>query len=183
MSKLINVLLFSFWRLNPSFSQTATLKSKNDINKHALIVAVWGNYRSIASINYERIFSNSKYQNIFLTSSIGVGILPGFKTQNLKLKSIKTIPILFSILVGKKKHFAEFGLGYTGAFGQNAIDSSTSPPHQFLKYESAYSINVGYRFMEYKGAMFVVTPLSLIWTNNKTSRFMYSFSFSIGSTF
>lgn len=150
-------------------------------NKQAIIAGTWGYTRSIVAVMYERFFITANNQNLLFAARTGIGYSPGIKSINLK--GVISVPVLFSVLLGKKKNFFQLSVGYTSSFGKEGIDSTVTPPAKYLKYEASYCINLGYRFMEYKGATFEVTPISLIWTNNPDSRFMWSFGFSVGGAF
>jgi hypothetical protein len=82
------------------------------------------------------------------------------------------------MLAGNKKHFAQLGVGYTAAFGKDGVDSTTRPPTISQKFESAFMISLGYRYMG-QGIVIQAFPL-LQWTNNPGSPFSILFGFVIG---
>ena len=167
-----------FFTVQVAHSQAVGTKQ----NRQALVAEVLGNSRSIFSFNYERFFGIPKNERFFWSTRVGVGYNPGIKRINLK--GTTSIPVVFTMLWGAGgTHYIEAKAGYTGSIGKDAIDSTVAPPARYLKYESACILSLGYRFMEYKGAMLEIIPMSLVWTNNPTARFKYSFGFSIGGAF
>ncbi len=92
------------------------------------------------------------------------------------------MPFVFSALAGKKNHYAQLGVGYTPIFGHNFIDSSTTPPGTFKKFESAYIISLGYRYMNRFGTIVQFFP-TLEFLPNSIKKVVLGFGFSIGGSF
>jgi hypothetical protein len=149
--------------------------------KNAITVEALGHSRGLVSINYERLFK-PQGDNILFSIRTGVGYTPGINIGSKRLKGSAYVPLVLSLLAGKKSHFAQFGLGYTAAFGHDFVDSTTSPPTIYQKFESAYIVSLGYRYMNNHGMVAQIYPL-LQWTNNPTSKFAVGFGLSIGETF
>ena len=179
LNEILNSLIIIIFKSQILFGQFEYYES--EANKQSIFVEILGNSRSIISINYERFWGDQEVNKIIFSTRIGVGYTPGNKVKNLK--GFTSIPLSVSALYGTGKNHIVFGLHYTGTFGQNFIDSSYAPPKYFLNYESAFILSLGYRFMKYKGVMLELCPVSLVWTNNPTSRFMMGFGFSIGHAF
>lgn len=149
-------------------------------NKNSLTVEVAGYSRSLFSINYERL--NKLSPNYFLyTIRAGIGYTPGANIKSERHKGTVTTPLVLSLLAGKKKHFAQLSIGYTASFGQDFIDSTTTTPTIYQKFESAYILSLGYRYMR-NGFVGQAFPL-LQWTNNPSSKFSVGFGVSLGLTF
>ncbi len=167
-------LIFS----NYSYSQTKLFEEQ----KNGVIVEVLGHSHSIVSVNYERFLYKSKKNFFNYTFRAGIGYTPSLKIKSERLKSFKSLPVAFTALVGKKKHFAQFSIGYTPIFGQNFIDSTTLPPTIFKKFESVYIASLGYRFYDGYGTTAQVFP-TLNFSPSNTKKVTFGFGFSIGATF
>lgn len=172
----IILFLFPSVRLYCQSAAVPVEYPKNDITVEAL-----GHSRGLISINYERFFKPQMNNFIFSTRT-GVGYTPGINIGSKRLKGSAYVPLVLSALVGKKNHFAQVGVSYTAAFGHDFVDSTTSPPTIYQKFESAYIVSLGYRYMSYHGIVAQIYPL-LQWTNNPTSKFAVAFGLSIGETF
>ena len=154
--------------------------NENEHIKQSLFCEVAGSSRSIISLNYERIFYIPKVENLYLSIRTGLGYTPGIKSKNLK--GTTSVPATVSFLYGRK-HFVVLGIDYTSTFGQDFVDTTYTPAKLYLKYESSIILNLAYRYMQYKGVMFEITPVSLIWTNNPSSKFIWGFGFGVGYAF
>jgi hypothetical protein len=155
------------------------LYGQENIDKNLMTVEVFGHSQSLFSVNYERIFKLSPH--LLYTLRTGIGYTPGLTIKDERHKGTLTIPFVFSLLAGTKKHYAQLGVGYTAAFGQDYIDSTTTTPTIHQKFESSYILSFGYRYM-WNGFMGQAFPL-LEWTNNPSSRFSVGFGVALGMTF
>ncbi|MDI3318387.1 hypothetical protein [Pinibacter soli] len=116
------------------------------------------------------------------TLSSGLGFNPGSEYNGKKMKGTSFIPLTFYGLFGGKSSFAQLGVGYTAAFGPEFIDSTGSPPVIYKKFESAYIVSLGYRYMNKYGTILQGYPL-LQWTNNPSNKFSFGFGFFFGFAF
>jgi len=178
MVRFFMFALFLFLSIR-MYCQSAT--APVSYQKNAIAVEALGHSRSLISVNYER-FLKPQMKNFLFSFRTGIGYTPGTDIGSKRLQGAAYVPLVLSALVGNKKHFAQFGLGYTAAFGHNFVDSTTSPPTIYQKFESAYIISLGYRYMNYHGVMIQLYPL-LQWTNNPTDKFAVGFGLSIGEIF
>lgn len=171
------LLVVSFLFSIQSFGQV-TIDSA--IIKNTVFTEFLGPARSIISANYERIFcfSNAHFLYTFRT---GIGYVPGSTESRTPHKGTVTIPVVASLLAGGKAGYAQLGIGYSYSFGDSYTDSTVNPPQVFQKYEPAYSLSMGYRYMGHN-IVAQAFPM-LLWTNNPTNRFSVSFGFSIGTIF
>lgn len=173
--RIIPVLIFFF--LN-QFSYGQSGDTVRTTCRNAFLGELGGNSRSLMSLNYERLFSLSHETPFYFSLRTGVGYTPG--SEDRKIKTTVSVPLVASLLVGvADKHFMHFALGYTASFGNDAIDSTYSPPRHYQKYERAYIVRLGYRFMERKNVLVEAAPVA-IWTNNPTSKFEWSFGIGLG---
>lgn len=176
--KYISIFISTIFINIGSFSQSIK-RDKNEI-KNAIIVEGLGHSRALIALNYERIFYIEK-EFIFYGIRTGIGYTPGINIRNERLKSSKYIPLLLSLNAGKKHNYAQLGIGYNAAFGHDFIDSTTTPASVYKKFESAFIISLGYRYMN-NGTIFQIYPL-LQWRNNPSSKFAVGFGLSIGGRF
>ena len=159
------------------YGQDSSLNRKN---KNAFTIEVAGHSRGLISVNYERMFFTPvKY--IFYGVRTGVGYVPGMNIRDKRHKGTVTVPLVFSLLVGKKKSYVQLSLGYASSFGHDFIDSTTTTPTVYQKFESVYTIGLGYRFIWNDFVAQAYPMLQL--TSNYYSRFSVGFGVSIGSTF
>src|SRR5690606_15739375 len=120
-----------------------------------------GHSESLISVNYERIF-NANYEKLLYSSRIGLGYIPGGeKKENVAVSpSITSIPVVFSILYGKI-HFVQLGFGYTALFSENFVDTSVNPNIAYKKFQSDFSVSLGYRFMTKDGIVAQAYPIAI----------------------
>lgn len=160
-----------------SYSQNNT---NNNIDNNSVTVEVFGHSRSLFSVNYERLLKlPSDY--FFCALRTGVGYSPWVNMNSGRHKGTLTVPAVLSLVVGKKKHYAQLCFGYSASFGEDFIDSTTTTPTIYQKFESTYSLSLGYRYM-WNGFVGQAYPL-LQWTNNPSSKFSIGGGVSIGVTF
>ncbi len=158
-----------------SFGQDTTGK----INANFLLVEVFGHSSSLFSANYEKILV-LPLSSHFCSFRAGIGYSPGITIGSNRHKGVITTPLVFSLLFGKKKNYVQLGIGYTSAFGENWIDSTTTNPTIYQKFESAYILSLGYRYI-WKAFTFQIYPL-VEWTTNPSSRFSIGGGISLGNS-
>ncbi|SHI67329.1 hypothetical protein [Flavobacterium terrae] len=175
MNKFLIILLLTFQN---SFCQNF---STENINNSASI-EISGHSESIISINYERLFTNYNSKFIYLLG-IGVGRNPGAdKESNIRFPATTSLPVFGGVLFGKRDHFAQIKFGYTPIFSKNFIDTSLEPNVVYKKFQSDYSLSLGYRFMSNSGIVAQGFPI-FIWKQNPNEKFKISFGVSLGYAF
>ncbi|MEZ4854007.1 hypothetical protein [Flavobacterium sp.] len=171
MRFLLILILFFCQR---TFCQSDSLSCKS-----AFYFEVLGHTRSLVSLNYEKtIFSiNDK---ISLNTRIGVGYnSSGRNDKDEKLNNTVFFPSVFLIQFGKKTHFINMGLGYSLAFSRNLTDNSINPPYHYPRFESAYSLSIGYKFQkDHLFVQFYPVLINTINTKNKEISAGLSFGFA-----
>lgn len=176
--KMLSIFLFFLLDNHIAFGQDVT--KNNFVDRNSFTVEVFGHCRSIFSANYERLFNISP-NYYFYTVRTGIGYSPGVNIGSERIKSTVTVPFVFSILAGRKQNFAQLSASYAASFGHDFIDSTIAPPAIYQKFESAYSLSLGYRYMWND---FVAQAFPLIqWTNNPSAKFSVGFGVSLGMTF
>ena len=133
-----------------------------------------GHTRSIISFNYEKNFYrfNDRFS---LSARTGLGIEPGYKVDGEKYRSRKTIPTVLLLQVGRKTHFINMGAGYSATFVKHLTDNTGDVPKYYPRYESAYSMSVGYRFA-YDGVMAQFYPVYIL-PNDSDAEISFGISF------
>jgi len=173
------IIVLCLFSIKPVFSQIGV--NRNTFYKNSIFCELIGHSRSLLSVNYEKI--SNLYENVFFyTSRLGIGYTPGLKIKSEKHSGTISVPAVLSLLVGKKNSYAQLGVGYAASFGQDFVDSTSTPPSIYQKFESSYTISIGYRYMDSNGLVAQIYPL-LQWTNNSSSKFNVGFGLSIGVAF
>lgn len=122
------VIVFFFYNMSVFSQENITNKKSN----HTIFLELAGNTGSY-SINYDNIFFSQNCTKF--TFRIGFSILP---TKPILI----LLPLEFNGLLGKSKHFFEYGLGYTPALNEN-------------KYKNLLLVRIGYRFQKREGGFFL----------------------------
>ncbi|GAB2834261.1 hypothetical protein [Ferruginibacter profundus] len=135
-----------------------------------------GNSGALLSINYERIFgSNPK-------NKIHYSIRAGFASSVRHADStrIYNIPLEFNIYYGKKRHFMESSLGWTGIIGKDFTDMTFTPAKYYQAFENLYTFRIGYRLITQGGGFIRVAPLVLQLTNYGQTKLRYTIAIAAG---
>lgn len=142
----------------------------------------FGHSESLISVNYERIF-HTNLEKLLYSSRIGMGYVPGGEeNKNYAVSpSITTIPIVFSLLYGEK-HFVQLGLGYSALFSQDFVNTRFNPNVVYKKFQSDFSISIGYRFMTKDGIVAQAYPVFIL-KDNPVTKSTLSFGVSLGYSF
>ncbi len=153
-------------------------QSDNNFKKNAIYFDVMGHTRNIFNLNYERtIYKISDY--FYINARTGVGYTSGkVEEQNLRFNSMTTIPNVILLQIGKKNHFANIGIGYSMTFASHLKDDRTIPTIFYPRFDSAYSISIGYKFTIHNIIM-QVYPVYIIPKNEDNE---VSFGISFGYT-
>ena len=151
----------------------------NFYNQQTIFCEVGGHTRSLLSVNYERLFKGP-VKNTLWSVRTGIGIAPGESERDIP--SVTSVPVVLSLLIGKTRHFVDLSVGWTASWGKDKIDSSQRPPQVYQKFESAYVLTLGYRFMKIDNVMFEGAP-TVLWTNNPGEKFQWSFTIIVGYAF
>jgi len=167
------------------YSQYACCQSDTDgaaNSKNTVTAELFGHSRSLISVNYERLTKPFKEYFIFSLRT-GIGYSPGLEVdEERKLKGITAIPVVASLLVGGYDHYVQLGIGYTASFGEDYVDTTVNPEKVYQKFESAYIVSLGYRYMEVDGLTAQAYPM-LVWSDNPSSKFSFSFGVALGYAF
>jgi hypothetical protein len=154
------------------------LSAQNDLSeerpKNVIVVSIIGDGANV-SLNYERIVILNK--NFFLTGRLGGGygrqLTPGAEADTVSRPVYLTIPLQITLNAGKKRHFAEAGIGSNATIGN-------VHPH-LLYYATA-----GYRFQPLRSGNLSIR-LYGNWLFNKSDNFrnlyFVPFGASIGIVF
>jgi hypothetical protein len=183
MLKLKNIAL-GMMLLSILFVSQGAYSQKVDstsYDKNAVLAGALGHARGIFSLEYERMFKSKRIKPFIYTAGTGIGYTWG--SHESGQKGIVYFPFTAGLLVGKGNHYGHVRVGYTGAIGQEKIDTTYSHTPPNVKNESAYIISVSYRYMKHKDFVAEISPMTLIWTNNPNRRFIYSCCFRIGGAF
>jgi len=158
---VFNFLLLSFSLFSQSKDSTV---QQNIKSKNAIFIEGLGSSASFVSLNYDRIIFQSEITK--LTISAGVGLFPVVDKENIAHKNVYYIyglPVSTNLLLGKKKHYAELGVGVSYSKGLEASFSSTG---RVVLSEMLFLVpRVGYRFQRNQGGFFFrigFTPLVLL---------------------
>ena len=142
-------------------------------------------------------------ENVSFSGSIGLGMIdpssPIFNEQNLTSSELDiVIPLEASLLIGKRKHFLELGLGTHLLFGLEKTEESlmTEAPSgiQVSRYQGENEStslwvfsNIAYRYQpKADGGMFFrtgVMPTIQPYTMQKETNFNVGFNIGVGYTF
>jgi len=172
-------ILFVFLIISQS-SFCQNLSSKDVHN--SIYYELFGHSETILSVNYERLFTNENNNFIYI-AGIGIGRNPGADEESInKRPAVTTFPIIGGILYGKKNHFAQLKIGYTPVFSKDYVDTSVNPNIIYKKFQSDYSLSMGYRFMANNGIVIQGFPI-FIWSENQSKKFSVSFGLCIGYAF
>jgi hypothetical protein len=165
------------------FQTTYSQNSKKEKNSNAINFEFAGHSETIFSVNYERFFTKENRNLIYLLS-IGIGVSPstGDNENEENPPSTTTIPVVGGILYGKN-HFAQIKFGYTPVFSKDFVDTSLNPNVVYKKFQSDFSLSIGYRFMPKKDGIVVQGYPIFIWSNNPTEKFKINFGVSLGYAF
>jgi hypothetical protein len=146
-------------------------------NRQTIFWELGGHARGEVTLNYERLFKGP-FKNTLWTLRTGFGIMPPVSERNIP--PVYSVPAVATFLWGRK-HMVNLSVGWTASWSKPAIDSSVLPHVIFQKFESAYIVTLGYRFMKYDNVMFLVGPTFLM-TNNP-NKFQWSYDFTVGYAF
>jgi len=152
-------------------------QSNTTYKKNAITLEAFGHSNSLIAINYERVFSSNN-EKILYVGRVGYGRTPGDdKERGTSFNGVNSIPVVFSLLYGNE-HFVQLGLGYIAVFSQDHLDGDTL----YKKYESDFSISLGYRYMSKTGVVAQIYPIFII-RDNSSQRSLFSLGVSLGYAF
>jgi|GEM_PF-5617178 len=148
-------------------------------SRQVIFWEIGGHTRGLLSVNYERLFKGP-FRNSLWSLRTGVGISPGESDRDIP--SITSVPAVASLMVGRRRHFVVLSVGWTASFSRDKIDSTQKPPMVYQQFEPAYVVTLGYRLMKIDNVMFEAAP-TVLWTNNPTRKFQWSFTLIVGFAF
>lgn len=170
MKKLFVLFFFS---LNTVFSQ--------DMNKkNTLSLAALGHAETIISAHYERLFAFNDINKLYGSVGMGIGRNPGYTVYGKEFSGMTTLPIVASLFYGKK-HFIHLKIGYIPIFSENFIDTSLNPSLVYKKFESDFSVSLGYKLMLSDGITLQFYPVAIV-RNNPNQNFLMSFGIEMGGS-
>lgn len=149
-----------------------------NLRKQSLYIEIFGNTYGIIGLNYERIFHDSGNDLIHFTCRTGIG----FDHRSIDSSGIINLPVEFTFLLGKRIHFLETGLGWTGSFGKYYSNDLLSPPVKYNSFGNVYLFRLGYRFTSNNGILVRAAPLLQL-VDNPAPKLEVSFGLSIGLSF
>ena len=133
---LIFVLTISAAQAQRKASRHSPKKVKRT---HTFFVEGGGN-GIYGSVNYDKAFNFSRFAASF---RVGVGLLPSSNSASNYIYPV--IPLEGNILIGKKNHFLEIGLGVSSLIVYRSI-SQPSPKYIFMGFA-----RIGYRMQKDNG--------------------------------
>jgi hypothetical protein len=173
------ILIFGIFLLaagrNPAYGQFKP--KQDDFNKQSIYLEFGGNGRSVLCLNYERLFP-SPVSYLHYTARIGVG----FSSRNFDSSGIVNVPLEATVLLGRRKHFLEAGVGYTASFQNSNTDTTITPHLHYNSLSGIYCFRLGYRFALTDGVLFRFAP-SLQLEQNPVWKVDLSWGVSIGVSF
>ena len=169
--KITLIFLLSF---NINFGQSEIYYKKNCVS-----LEFFGHSSSVISFNFERIIN--PYDMIKFTAKIGIGQNPSYEIKDTKFYYNSTIPIVITTLLGHKYNFAQFGMGYSATFASNLNDDISIPNVIYPRFESGYSLSLGYRYMR-DDLIFQLYPI-LEWRTITEPKAKLWFGISMGKAF
>ncbi len=92
------------------------------------------------------MFKPAHIKPLIFTADFGLGYTWG--SHESKQKGIVYFPVGVGFLLGGGNHYGHVRAGYTGAIGQELIDTTYSRTPPNVKNESAYIVSVAYRYIE-----------------------------------
>lgn len=146
-------------------------------NKNIFSLNVLGHSDSFVAVQYDRLFF-SNFEKVTYSFGVGIGRKPGFDTKGTHFKGVTTVPVVFSMLYGKK-HFIELGLGYAAVFSEDFTYSSTEI---YKKFESDISVSLGYKLILESGLVVQAYPV-FIMKDNPATKSKFSFGVGVGYLF
>jgi hypothetical protein len=157
MIKYITLFLFVFLIGRNAVCQSNVEKPfRNSFN-----VEIFGNSLTLLSFHYERFFKSNK--NKFLKYSGRTGF--GLTKSIFDLKPLYSIPIEFNMILGKKRHFLDIGVGTTLYIGTSNLNDTLIPQGFKTNFTNYYTFRIGYRLAglpDNEHAVFRIAPLIVL---------------------
>lgn len=156
----------------PTKIHTAEIKLPSDISERAQNVFFeLGGQGLQYSVNYDTRFSDRRN---------GFGGRAGIGFFTLKGKKIANIPLSLNYLLGKGRHFAEFGIGTSVLLSNSSENPAPGyfPPAKSIVY---YTTNMSYRFQPIHKGLFLQTGVGPVF--NTDFELVFYFGVGIGYTF
>ena len=158
------------------YSQSVDSLSHKQIKAtNSLFIEGEGNSYTFASLNYERIIFQAKIVRITVGTGFGISPLPKDAISPQRKYFAYGIPFSANLLLGKNKHYFEFGPGITYNKGTDVV---FNPTGTYLGENLFFIPRVGYRYQRNNGGFIFrigFTPLILL---KDYSRFDLLFHFA-----
>ncbi len=162
--RIFRLLLLCFSLLFISFSYGQTDFSQSSRNN--VLLEILGN-GGVYSINYERFVLDD------VISRIGIGAWNDFSVSGGK-KSLITIPVLTSGLIGSRKSKLEVGFGFL--VGRQKFTSSFGRSLNWTAPIADATGVVGYRYQPFDGGLMLRAGISCFYVFNREHRFPYNYN-------
>ena len=136
-----------------------------------------GHSHSLLSVNFETIIFH--FSNLSASLRTGVGIAPGVNVSNIKHKAVWSIPFVANCYLRKGVSNVFIRGGYTLSFGEDWIDTTTSPLTHHYSIEPIVVFSFGYRYINPNGALFDIYP-TFQQNIKQSKRFFFGVGLGIG---
>jgi hypothetical protein len=134
--------------------------SAQDMELRNSFYAELGGNGEYISVNYERFFFRED------TSVWKLCLRQGISASGRKdHTTLFGFPFEINCLVGKQRHFLEFGAGYTPFIGNSKLDNPNLPVGYKTNFDYSYFFRLGYRLITKGDAVIRIAPLGRFYHN------------------
>lgn len=152
--KLFFFILQFVFLLNLHSQKTPYNPIGDTLRKNAVYVQALGNSRTVLSLNYEKRLFQSPNNLAYFFGRIGSSIGKNSFDSTL----FYVLPLEFIVVIGKRTHFFEAGVGVTLNFGNSELKALNIPENVNSNFYYFYPVRFGYRLVE-DNFFFRVSPL------------------------
>lgn len=154
---------------------------------NAIYLEFGGNARAV-SLNYERKLLHKNYFSFYGRLGFGLDIFK-FSQGNMLVPSI---PIELSTSIGKRKYFAEIGIGGTPFWSKTETWSSNVYYYDLnidsldYKFYILFIPRIGYRYQSNKGWLMRLAFTPILYNssnNNNNNKYLTYYGISVGKIF
>ncbi|WP_445710536.1 hypothetical protein [Flavobacterium sp.] len=117
--------------------------------KNAVYYDFMGHTRSTYSLNYERYLFKI-YKDLHLNARTGIGHYKYYNYENYVTANAVIIPTAAVLEYGKQNHFFNISGGYSASF------IKMKPESKLPRFDSAYSLSIGYKYITDTGWFFQI---------------------------
>ncbi|MCF6133539.1 hypothetical protein [Flavobacterium wongokense] len=144
MKSKIFLTIFMVMILSNTFGQK--------FSKNSVYYDAYGHTRAPLSLNYE-MYVCQIYKDFHLNGRIGIGHYKYSNSEDAVVGSAIIFPVVALLEYGKKNHFVNLGAGYSASFIKKKIDGDVP------RFDGAYSLSVGYKYMDDAGLFLQLYPV------------------------